>query len=120
MATHSMIKEQLIQRHIQCIDQLETEYNNFISTLLAKKKKIMINMQQQFYRQMECIHAFEKTFNTTTNKQNEQSFDCISLLSMFLSNNTSFTSSITIQDNQTTNAPKQTFIKIENMNTIPT
>ena len=45
-----ILETELIVKHNSLIQQLETEYTDFITNLLKQKNKILINLQQQFLK----------------------------------------------------------------------
>ena len=96
MAAYDVLKQQLIMNHNELIQQLETKYIGFISGLLEKKKNILLNIQQQFYKRMQYIDTIKLFENNEIYQQNKQNE---SLLSMLLNPNINTNDIIDIMQN---------------------
>eukprot|EP01084_Bolivina_argentea_P183581 316764_1 len=57
------LRLQLIQKHQEAIEELESRYLSFITKVLQQKKNIIVEMQKKFYEQMENIHNLDKNYN---------------------------------------------------------
>ena len=70
MSSYVELKHDLINRHNELIDQLETKYSNYIQELLDHKKRILLQMQHKFNENMEHIHNIDKYGPTPSMQHN--------------------------------------------------
>eukprot|EP01083_Nonionella_stella_P172464 591964_1 len=52
------VRKHLISHHTCLMEQLESEYMNYINQLLIRKSKLVIKMQEEFYKELNTLNTF--------------------------------------------------------------